>query len=67
MIVAAVSVGGPGSVFWMDSGLLSSATAFVESTIALIYREKDPQGGYRGGAPYFLTKGLNKNGWEFYL
>lgn len=59
--VAAVSVGGPGSVFWMwIVALLSSATAFVESTIALIYREKDPQGGYRGGAPYFLTKGLNK-------
>ena len=60
-VVAAVSVGGPGSVFWMwRVALLSSATAFVESTIALIYREKDPQGGYRGGAPYFLTKGLNK-------
>ncbi|MHD0318466.1 alanine/glycine:cation symporter family protein [Fusobacterium sp. THCT1E2] len=60
-MVAAVSVGGPGSVFWMwIVALLSSATAFVESTIALIYREKDPQGGYRGGAPYFLTKGLNK-------
>lgn len=60
-VVAAVSVGGPGSVFWMwIVALLSSATAFVESTIALIYREKDPQGGYRGGAPYFITKGLNK-------
>lgn len=60
-VVAAVSVGGPGSVFWMwIVALLSSATAFIESTIALIYREKDPQGGYRGGAPYFLTKGLNK-------
>jgi len=60
-VVAAVSVGGPGSVFWMwIVALLSSATAFVESTIALIYREKDPQGGYRGGAPYFLAKGLNK-------
>lgn len=60
-VVAAVSVGGPGSVFWMwIVALLSSATAFVESTIALIYREKDPQGGYKGGAPYFLTKGLNK-------
>ena len=60
-VVAAVSVGGPGSVFWMwIVALLSSATAFVESTIALIYREKDPQDGYRGGAPYFLTKGLNK-------
>ena len=40
--------------------LLNSATAFIESTIAILYREKDPYGGYRGGAPYFLKKGLNK-------
>lgn len=59
-VVAAVSVGGPGSVFWMwIVALLSSGTAFVESTIALLYREKDSRGEYRGGAPYFLTKGLN--------
>lgn len=60
-VVAAVSVGGPGSVFWMwVVALLNSATAFIESTIAILYREKDPKGGYRGGAPYFLTKGLNQ-------
>lgn len=59
-VVAAVSVGGPGSVFWMwIVALLSSGTAFVEATIALLYREKDSRGEYRGGAPYFLTKGLN--------
>lgn len=58
-VVAAVSVGGPGSVFWMwVVALLSSGTAFVEATIALLYREKDPHGGYRGGAPYFIEKGL---------
>ncbi|MCI6382921.1 MAG: alanine:cation symporter family protein, partial [Fusobacterium mortiferum] len=60
-VVAAVSVGGPGSVFWMwVVALLNSSTAFIESTIAILYREKDPKGGYRGGAPYFLTKGLNQ-------
>lgn len=60
-VVAAVSVGGPGSVFWMwVVALLNSATAFIESTIAILYRDKDPQGGYRGGAPYFLKKGLNQ-------
>ena len=58
-VVAAVSVGGPGSVFWMwVVALLSSGTAFIEATIALLYREKDPHGGYRGGAPYFIEKGL---------
>lgn len=61
-VVAAVSVGGPGSVFWMwVVALLNASTAFIESTIAIIYREKDPHGGYRGGAPYFIKKGLNKN------
>lgn len=60
-VVAAVSVGGPGSVFWMwVVALLNSATAFVESTIAILYREKDPYGGYRGGAPYFIKSGLGK-------
>lgn len=60
-VVAAVSVGGPGSVFWMwVVALLNSSTAFIESTIAILYREKDSKGGYRGGAPYFLTKGLNQ-------
>ncbi len=58
-VVAAVSVGGPGAVFWMwVVALLSSGTAFIEATIALLYREKDPHGGYRGGAPYFIEKGL---------
>lgn len=60
-VVAAVSVGGPGSVFWMwVVALLNASTAFVESTIAILHREKDPNGGYRGGAPYFIMKGLNK-------
>ena len=40
-VVAAVSVGGPGSVFWMwVVALLSSGTAFIEATIALLYRER---------------------------
>lgn len=59
-VVAAVSVGGPGAVFWMwVVALLNASTAFIESTIAILHREKDPKGGYRGGAPYFIQKGLN--------
>lgn len=58
-VVAALSVGGPGAVFWMwVVALLSAATAFVESTIAVIYREPDGHGSFNGGAPYFLKKGL---------
>lgn len=59
-VVAAVSVGGPGSVFWMwIVALLSSSTAFVESTIAILYRDKAKNGEYRGGAAYFIKNGLN--------
>jgi AGCS family alanine or glycine:cation symporter len=57
-VVAAISVGGPGAVFWMwMSALIGSASAFVESTLAQIYKEKDPlYGGYRGGPAYFMKR-----------
>ena len=42
-VVAAISAGGAGAVFWMWlSALIGSATAFVEATLAQLYREKDP-------------------------
>uniref|UniRef100_UPI0040570D19 alanine/glycine:cation symporter family protein n=1 Tax=Agathobacter sp. TaxID=2021311 RepID=UPI0040570D19 len=55
-VVAAISVGGAGSVFWMwVMAFLGSATAFVEATLAQIYKEKDPlYGGYRGGPAYYI-------------
>lgn len=55
-VVAAISAGGAGSVFWMwVLALLGSSTAFVESTLAQIHKEKDPlYGGYRGGPAYYL-------------
>ena len=55
-VVAAVSAGGAGAVFWMwVTAIVGSATAFIESTLAQIYKEKDPlYGGYRGGPAYFL-------------
>lgn len=55
-VVAAVSAGGAGAVFWMwVTALVGSSTAFIESTLAQIYKEKDPlYGGYRGGPAYFI-------------
>ena len=55
-VVAAISAGGAGAVFWMWlSALIGSATAFVEATLAQLYREKDPlYGGYRGGPAYYI-------------
>ena len=65
-VVAAISAGGAGAVFWMwVTALIGSSTAFVEATLAQLHKEEDPlYGGYRGGpARYihdFFTKGKNK-------
>lgn len=55
-VVAAVSAGGAGAVFWMWlMALLGSSTAFIEATLASIHRQKDPlYGGYRGGPAHYL-------------
>ncbi len=55
-VVAAISAGGAGAVFWMWLiALLGSSTAFVEATLAQLYKEKDPlYGGYRGGPAYYI-------------
>ena len=55
-VVAAISIGGAGAVFWMwVTALIGSATAFVEATLAQLYKEKDPlYGGWRGGPAYYI-------------
>ena len=55
-VVAAISAGGAGAVFWMwVTALIGSSTAFAEGTLAQIYKEKDPlYGGYRGGPAYYI-------------
>ncbi|MCI9050184.1 MAG: alanine:cation symporter family protein [Coprobacillus sp.] len=55
-VVAAISAGGAGAVFWMwITALLGSSTAFIEATLAQLYKEKDPlYGGYRGGPAYYI-------------
>lgn len=61
-VVAAISAGGAGAVFWMwVTALLGTSTAFVEGTLAQIYKTKDPvYGGYRGGPAYYLQKLFGK-------
>lgn len=63
-VVAAISAGGAGAVFWMwILALLGSSTAFIESTLAQLYKEKDPlYGGYRGGPAYYLHHLFIKDG-----
>lgn len=55
-VVAAISAGGAGAVFWMWlSALIGSSTAFIEATLAQLHKEKDPlYGGYRGGPAYYI-------------
>ena len=55
-VVAAVSMGGAGAVFWMwVTALLGASTAFVEAALAQKYKEPDPlYGGYHGGPAYYI-------------
>lgn len=59
-VASAIFVGGPGAVFWMwIMALLGSSTAFVESTLAQLYKRKGPNGFY-GGPAYYMESGLGK-------
>lgn len=59
-VAIAIAVGGPGAVFWMWLiALIGAGSAFVESTLAQIYKVKDPQ-GFRGGPAYYMEQALGK-------
>lgn len=61
-VALAISIGGPGAVFWMWMiALIGGATSFVESTLAQLWKTKDPEGSYHGGPAYYMTRGL---GWR---
>lgn len=55
-VVAALSVGGAGAVFWMwITALMGASTSFIESTLAQKYKQPDPlYGGWRGGPAYYI-------------
>lgn len=60
-VAVALTVGGPGAIFWMwVIALFGMATAFVESTLAQVYKVKDVDGQYRGGPAYYMEKGLGQ-------
>lgn len=61
-IASAIIIGGAGSVFWMwVMAILGSASAFIESTLAQIYKTKY-QSGFRGGPSYYMQRALGKKG-----
>ena len=61
-VVAAVSAGGAGAVFWMWlMALLGASTAYVEASLAQKYKDPDPlYGGYRGGPAYYIHEFLKE-------
>lgn len=63
-VAVAISIGGPGAVFWMwVSGLIGMCTKFFTCSLAILYRGKDSNGDVQGGPMYFIMEGLGK-GWK---
>ena len=63
-VAIAVSVGGPGAVFWMMFAALFGMTSkFAECTLGQMYRQVDEDGEVRGGPMVYLREGLAELGW----
>ena len=59
-VASAIAIGGPGAVFWMWMiALVGSATAFVESTLAQLFKQKHKD-SFIGGPAYYIQRGLHK-------
>ncbi|MDE6300225.1 MAG: alanine:cation symporter family protein [Muribaculaceae bacterium] len=62
-VATAIAVGGPGAVFWMwVIALLGAASAFVESTLAQLFKIRGRE-SYMGGPAYYILKGLHNRPW----
>lgn len=63
-VATAISIGGPGAVFWMWlTALLGMSSAFVEATLAQIFKVKTGDGTFRGGPAYYIQQGLGSRAW----
>ncbi len=64
-VATAITLGGPGAVFWMwVTALFGMALAFAEGSLAIRYRTKNAQGHYQGGPMNYIRTGLGKRwGW----
>ena len=59
-VATAIAVGGPGAVFWMwIIALLGASSAFVESTLAQLYKRRG-RDSYIGGPAYYMERGLGR-------
>ena len=58
-VANAIILGGPGAILWMwIFAIIGSASSFMESVLAQLYKEKKSDGSYHGGPAYYATKGL---------
>ncbi|WP_058234631.1 alanine/glycine:cation symporter family protein [Devriesea agamarum] len=67
-VAGAISIGGPGSLFWMwMTGLFGMVTKYSEAFLAVRFRTKDASGAYSGGPQYYLRQGLTQHfGWKVF-
>ena len=60
-VAIAISVGGPGAVFWMwVTAIVGVATKFYTASLAVMYRGKDAEGTLHGGPMYVITQGMGQ-------
>lgn len=61
-VAIAIAIGGPGAVFWMwFTAFLGMSSAFVESSLAQLFKVRDHQNKqFRGGPAYYITQGLKQ-------
>ena len=60
-VAIALSLGGPGVIFWMwVSALVGMSTKFFEGTLSIMYKGQDDKGEAQGGPMYIITKGLGE-------
>jgi len=60
-VSTAICIGGPGACFWMWlMCMIGASSAFIESTLAQIYKKKDKDGGCYGGPAYYIEQALGK-------
>lgn len=58
-VATALASGGPGAIFWMwMTALLGMPITFAEAVLGQLFRVKNPDGTHRGGAAYYMEKGL---------
>lgn len=63
-VALAVVAGGPGSVFWMwVVALVGMATAFIEATLAQMFKVRNGDGTFRGGPAFYIQRGLGSRAW----